>query len=189
MLYKNCGLLSEKWLSSTRHWLWGQMMFLCWAGARAECLIHGRFLSLLPSVHRCPQLFSTWEDSCLVAWGRSYSPSWLGAQLGAVEILSWLVLSRCGCLRISQQSFLLFVEASPSTVPLGATRGLLPPSGSGAKMMDYCLILLGLVCFTEWLPVWVRELLFSPTYPLLTFGEELVCFWSWLILLPFGLFS
>lgn len=38
----------EKWLSSTRHWLWGQMMVLHWAGARDEFLIHGRFLSLPP---------------------------------------------------------------------------------------------------------------------------------------------
>lgn len=36
------------------------------------------------------QLFSTWEDACLVAWGRSHSPCWSGAQLGAAEILSWL---------------------------------------------------------------------------------------------------
>lgn len=111
------------------------------------------------------QLFAAWEDACLVAWGRSYCYCWLGAQLGEVEILSWLMLPRCGCLRISQQSFLLLLEASPNIVPLGATRGLLPPSDSGAKTMDYFLILLGLVCFIEWLPAWVRKLCFLLPIP------------------------
>lgn len=167
MLYKNHGLLSEKCLSSTRHWLWGQMMFLRWAGARAESFLHGRFLSLLPSVHRCPNTAVLHLRGCL--------PGCLGQEplsllIGSTTWCSWnlvmtLMLPRCGCLRISQQSFLLLLEASSNTVPLGATRGLLPPSDSGAITMDYFLILLGLVCFIEWLLVWVRKLCFLLPIP------------------------
>lgn len=99
-------------------------------------------LSLLPSVHQCPNTAVLHQRGCMPGyWGQDI----LAQLTGSTTWCSWnlvvtLMLPRCcGCLRISQQFFLLFIEASSNRVPLGATRGLLLPSSSGAKMMD-CLL-------------------------------------------------
>lgn len=99
-------------------------------------------LSLLSSVHQCPNTAVLHQRGCMPGyWGQDI----LAQLTGSTAWCSWnlvvtLMLPRCcGCLRISQQFFLLVTEASSNRVPLGATRGLLLPSSSGAQMMD-CLL-------------------------------------------------
>lgn len=160
-----------------------------WAGARAEFLIHGRFPSLLPSVHQCPNTAVVHQRRCLSGY---LGQELLALLTGSTTWCSWnavvtLTLPRCcGCLRISHQFFLLFLEAFSNTVPLGSHKR--PSAAPQFWSKDDGLPFLGLVCFTKWFPAWVRTL-FPPPCPLMRFGEELVLLWGCHILLPFGLLS
>lgn len=146
-------------------------------------------LSLLPSVHRCPNTAVLHQRGSLPGY---WEQELLAQLTESITWCSWnlvvtLMLPRCcGCLRISQQFFLLFLEASSNTVPLGTTRGLLLPSSSGTKMMD-CLFWVYSVLLTGFQHEW--RFLFPPPYLLMRFGEELVFLLGYHILLPFGLLS
>lgn len=130
----------EKWLTGTdcedRWWFCTEL-----EPELSFSYIEDFSLSLLPSVHQRPNRAVLHQRGCLPGY---WEQELLAQPAGSSTWCSWnlgvtLMLPRCcGCLRISQQFFLLFLEASSNTVPLGATRGLLLPSSSGAKRMD-CL--------------------------------------------------
>lgn len=123
MLYKNHGLLSREVAQHYR-----ALTVRTDDGSELEPELSFSYMEdFSPSSQVCTnvltQLLPPREDACLVTWARSLTGSTTWCSWNAVVTL---MLPRCcGCLRISQQFFLLFLEAISNTVPLGATRGLL----------------------------------------------------------------
>lgn len=101
--------------------------------------------------------------ACLLGAGATCPADW-EHNLVHWNLAVTLTLPRCcECLRISQQFFFLFLEASSNIVPLGATKR--PFASQQFWSKDDGLPFLDLVCFIDWFPAWVRTLISTSLSP------------------------